>query len=150
MKYNKYFNAVAALIIAVALCGCAGTPVTENTASREYVTSSKAENVSCPVVSETVSEPDTASETVSEMNSESVQSRLQVSEDHGTQSSESESVTSTVPNELSHQQSRVVYRTPTGKRYHFDPECGGKNSTATTLDAAVDSGLTPCKKCANG
>lgn len=42
-----------------------------------------------------------------------------------------------------------IYRTPTGKRYHFDPDCGGKNSYAVTLDEALDEGLTPCKKCAD-
>lgn len=36
------------------------------------------------------------------------------------------------------------YRTPTGKRYHLDPNCGGKNSYRTTNI----SGLTPCQKCA--
>ena len=36
------------------------------------------------------------------------------------------------------------YRTPTGKRYHLDPNCGGKNSYRTTNI----SGLTPCAKCA--
>ena len=44
--------------------------------------------------------------------------------------------------------SRTVYKTPTGKRYHFDPDCGGKNSTATTMSEAKSLGLTPCKKCA--
>lgn len=43
----------------------------------------------------------------------------------------------------------TVYRTPSGKRYHLDPDCGGKNSSATTLDSAKASGLTPCQKCAN-
>ena len=43
---------------------------------------------------------------------------------------------------------RQVFRTPTGKRYHFDPDCGGKNSYQTTLEAAKSAGLTPCKKCA--
>lgn len=41
-----------------------------------------------------------------------------------------------------------VYRTPHGKRYHFDSDCGGKNSYQITMDAAISSGLTPCKKCA--
>lgn len=36
------------------------------------------------------------------------------------------------------------YRTPTGKRYHLDPDCGGKNSYRTN----TISGLSPCKKCA--
>lgn len=43
---------------------------------------------------------------------------------------------------------KQVFRTPTGKRYHFDPDCGGKNSYQTTLEAAKSAGLTPCKKCA--
>lgn len=36
------------------------------------------------------------------------------------------------------------YRTPTGKKYHLDPNCGGKNSYQTS----DISGLTPCSKCA--
>lgn len=42
----------------------------------------------------------------------------------------------------------AVYRTPSGTKYHFDPDCGGKNSYQTTLDKAKRAGLTPCKKCA--
>lgn len=42
----------------------------------------------------------------------------------------------------------AVYRTPKGKRYHFDPNCGGKNSYKTTLQQAKSAGLTPCQKCA--
>lgn len=41
-----------------------------------------------------------------------------------------------------------IYRTPTGKRYHLDAECGGKNSYEVTLDDALNAGLTPCQKCA--
>ena len=44
--------------------------------------------------------------------------------------------------------SKTVYVTPTGKRYHFSSTCGGKNSSATTLSQALARGLTPCKKCA--
>ena len=36
------------------------------------------------------------------------------------------------------------YVTPTGKKYHLDPNCGGKNSRRTTNI----SGLSPCSKCA--
>ena len=43
--------------------------------------------------------------------------------------------------------SDAVYRTPSGKKYHFDPECGGKNSYETTLEDAKKVGLTPCSKC---
>jgi len=44
--------------------------------------------------------------------------------------------------------SGTVYVTPTGKKYHLDPDCGGKNSTATTLNKAKANGKTACKKCA--
>ncbi len=40
-----------------------------------------------------------------------------------------------------------VYRTPYGKRYHYDPNCGGKNSYKITVEEAEKDGLTPCKKC---
>lgn len=43
----------------------------------------------------------------------------------------------------------TVYVTPTGKCYHLDPDCGGKNSSATTLTRAKNSGYQPCKKCAS-
>lgn len=43
--------------------------------------------------------------------------------------------------------SSVVYITPTGKKYHFNSGCAGKNSVETTLAEALDKNLTPCKKC---
>ena len=42
----------------------------------------------------------------------------------------------------------TVYITKSGKRYHQDPNCGGKNAWATTLEDAKKRGLTPCQKCA--
>lgn len=44
--------------------------------------------------------------------------------------------------------SRTVYRTPTGKKYHYSPTCGGKNSYAISIDEI--GSLQPCKKCAGG
>ncbi len=44
---------------------------------------------------------------------------------------------------------QAIYRTPTGKRYHYDRACSGKNSYEVTLNEALESGLTPCKKCAS-
>lgn len=60
---------------------------------------------------------------------------------------EPEPETETIPSAPT-QNSTTVYRTPSGKRYHLDPDCGGKNSYATTLDDATAVGLTPCQKCA--
>ena len=42
----------------------------------------------------------------------------------------------------------VVYITPTGKRWHADPDCGGVNSYPVRLSEAERRGLTPCHKCA--
>lgn len=44
-------------------------------------------------------------------------------------------------------QSRTVYVTPTGKRYHYDNHCNGGSYSESTLDSALARGLTPCKKC---
>ncbi|MBO5370160.1 MAG: hypothetical protein J6B23_05735 [Clostridia bacterium] len=40
-----------------------------------------------------------------------------------------------------------VYITPSGKKYHFNSGCAGKNSVETTLAEALNKNLTPCKKC---
>ncbi len=42
--------------------------------------------------------------------------------------------------------SRTVYVTPSGEKYHYDPNCGGKNSSPTTLNKAKIT-RDPCKKC---
>lgn len=45
-------------------------------------------------------------------------------------------------------ESKVVYVTPSGKRYHYSKSCAGKNAKETTLDEAVAAGKTPCGTCA--
>lgn len=55
--------------------------------------------------------------------------------------------TSTVTESNDQEASQTVYITPTGKRYHDSPTCGGKNSFETTLKDAKADGYTPCKKC---
>ena len=46
--------------------------------------------------------------------------------------------------------SRTVYITPTGKRYHYNGNCNGGTYIRSTLSEAQAMGLTPCKKCAGG
>lgn len=48
------------------------------------------------------------------------------------------------------QNERKVYRTKTGKRYHYDSSCNGGDYYEVTLSDAQNAGLTPCKKCAGG
>ncbi len=48
------------------------------------------------------------------------------------------------------EEGELVYRTPTGKRYHYNPACAGVNRIESTVDESIMLGLTPCKKCAGG
>lgn len=40
-----------------------------------------------------------------------------------------------------------VYATPKGERYHYEADCGGKNSAEIAWDAVDRRGLTPCGTC---
>lgn len=40
-----------------------------------------------------------------------------------------------------------LYAAPSGKRYHYDPQCPGRNSREITWADVERRGLTPCKKC---
>lgn len=42
---------------------------------------------------------------------------------------------------------KKVYRTKSGKRYHYDDNCNGGTYYETTLNKALAAGLTPCQKC---
>ncbi len=44
---------------------------------------------------------------------------------------------------------RIVYKTPTGKRYHYSLDCAGKNGTPITISEAKELGLTLCNNCKN-
>lgn len=45
--------------------------------------------------------------------------------------------------------SRTVYITKTGKKYHYSDQCNGGTYYPTTLDEALRKGLEPCGKCVN-
>lgn len=81
-----------------------------------------------------------------EASTTSSKQRKTTSTTSSTSKAKSKSTSSKASSNKSYGQS--VYVTPTGKRYHYSPTCGGKNSTASTLSAAQARGLTPCKKCA--
>lgn len=44
-------------------------------------------------------------------------------------------------------ETRTVYVTQTGKRYHYDNSCNGGTYYPSTLEEALSRGLTPCEKC---
>lgn len=43
--------------------------------------------------------------------------------------------------------SRIVYRTETGSKYHYENPCGNGTYYEISLDDAEATGLEPCKKC---
>ena len=65
-------------------------------------------------------------------------------------SSEASSTSATTIKSTQADISDMVYRTPTGKRYHLDSDCAGVNRIESTVDESTMLGLTPCKKCAGG
>lgn len=48
---------------------------------------------------------------------------------------------------VSDENSRTVYVTETGSRYHYDSSCNGGTYYESTLEEAEARGLTPCNKC---
>lgn len=59
------------------------------------------------------------------------------------------STVETTESKDSSNQSRTVYITKTGKRYHYDNNCNGGTYYPSTLSEAQSRGLTPCNKCVN-
>ena len=53
----------------------------------------------------------------------------------------------TTTEETTKDNSRTVYTTPTGEKYHFSKSCAGKNAIEHTLNEVKDT-YEPCKKCA--
>ena len=57
------------------------------------------------------------------------------------------STSTSKPSTAQNPQPRTVYVTETGKRYHYSSTCNGGTYYASTLQAALARGLTPCQKC---
>ena len=96
--------------------------VTSNTASKSNSTSSKTNNTTTSKINYSSSKSQTPASPSSKKPTTSVESNKN--------------------------NSNVVYITPTGERYHYSATCGGENSYKVSLNDALKSGLTPCKKCA--
>ena len=50
---------------------------------------------------------------------------------------------------LDPEEGRVIYVTPSGSKYHLDPDCAGENAIATTYYDAEMMEIDPCGKCVN-
>ena len=132
---------------------------TTNTQSEEQTTNVSIENTTEETVQPKQEEPKSSTpSSYSSTASSSSKASTSTSTSSSTQSKSTKQTTTSSEAKQSNsgsstsssstQNSQTVYVTPTGKRYHLSPTCGGKNSTATTLSNAKSMGLTPCKKCA--
>ena len=132
---------------------------TTNTQSEEQITNVSIENTTEETVQPKQEEPKSSTpSSYSSTASSSSKASTSTSTSSSTQSKSTKQTTTSSEAKQSNsgsstsssstQNSQTVYVTPTGKRYHLSPTCGGKNSTATTLSNAKSMGLTPCKKCA--
>lgn len=54
-----------------------------------------------------------------------------------------------IQQEKNDQNSRTVYITKTGEKYHYSDQCNGGTYYPSTLGEALARGLTPCGKCVN-
>lgn len=93
----------------------------------------------------------------SENSSESEQKSAEPPTESIATSPSSKAPTASVPESTAEPQSstnqsneRTVYVTETGSKYHYDNNCGNGTYYESTLQVALNRGLTPCKKCAGG
>lgn len=78
-------------------------------------------------------------------NKEATSTNVQKSTDPKTTSSQTSTSNETSSN-INNSHGKIIYGTPTGKKYHYDPDCAGKNARVITNT----KGLEPCKKCVIG
>lgn len=76
---------------------------------------------------------------------EKKQTTTSSSTQNSTKTTSSQKVPSTSSSE-NNSHGKIIYGTPTGKKYHYDSDCAGKNAKVITST----NGLEPCKKCVLG
>jgi cytoskeletal protein RodZ len=107
---------------------------TDSESTREYATETESDSLN-------VSESETE-ESVTVTTNEETTSELEAI----TQTT-SESYDTTESEDTTQKSEKIVYKTPTGKRYHYLKSCAGPNAEEIELDDATKIGLTPCKTC---
>ena len=154
-KFNisteKKLHIIIPIILFLISCMC--MPTEETTVPTNNETNNTVNEAVTNITENTTTEDNSSEENTENQQSEKTENTEEEQKQENTTSSEpkqeepKKETTTTTPSAPT-TNSQTVYRTPTGKKYHLDPDCGGKNSKATTLDSALSSGLTPCQKCA--
>ena len=143
VEMKKILCVVTCLVMMLSFTGCdAGTPVSE---------SGDKETVATITKEDTKTDRTTTKKQTAEATKRTTTTQKASAENITTvktTTTKQKTKATTVKTTEEQKNSITVYVTPSGKRYHLDPDCGGKNSSATDLDRAINMGKTPCKKCA--
>ena len=143
---------VSAIIALLFIIGCASSTTEEHTEPAINSDNTIAEYASDEISSE-IKEITTKQETTTKITTEAETTteittieKTTVAETTTEKAPETEKTTTEKVQETEKPAGRTVYITPSGKKYHLDPDCGGKNSRAVSIDNV--GGRGPCNKCA--
>lgn len=164
-KRRKWPYALLALLLIIVI-GSTANGTEPDTSQADQPTVSASTDVSVPAddadeeqeqapdTSEPETIPDQAPETTQAPVEAPVQEPIQTPVTHTqkptTQPTEPISSAPAEPTPAPSQDAKTIYVTPTGKRYHYNPHCNSGTYIPSTLQDALDAGLTPCKRCAGG
>ncbi len=164
----KKFLCVLTVVLALLLCGCEGFNEPATTVERDLnelldeiltttvpeevtnVEDEEPETTTPPTEAPETDAPETEAPVTDAPKTDAPETDAPETEETTKKTEATTKKTEAKTDKPSDDESKTVYTTPTGKRYHFDEACGGKNAKPTTLGEAVKKGLTPCKKCAGG
>lgn len=163
---NRHIVAILAVLFAAlfALASCSGNVAEPESTSADYVaeavgSESKSESETETVTEEqTTAEETTAEETTQEQTTAekktkatekpaTTEKKTTTKAAATTQKKATTKKATTTTKKADSAQSRTVYRTKTGKKYHYENPCGNGEYYAVSLDDAIAAGLQPCQKC---
>ncbi len=143
MEIKRFLSIAFVMVLLSVFVGCDdGYEVDSSFFENTFVTSSKEGSIF--LTSTTLSEVSSSSSSSDISSKQSTSLKLNESKDITSSAVQSSEVSITQEPETN---SKTVYITPSGKRWHLSESCAGKNAMATTLEKAEEKSLTPCKKC---
>lgn len=142
VEWNKIVKIFATILIPIIAITISVLPLTANDNTQEEQT---------PVV-ETISEistteaPTTTEPTTQETTTE--QTTVSTTKQQTTTTTNATTTTQKETTTQKQSSGRIVYVTPSGKKYHYIKSCPGKNAREVNLDDVIDT-HQPCEKCVN-
>lgn len=138
MNMKKFILFLVAIFF---MCGCVDANV-----DNPFVSETATENLTTTSVTTT-----TTTITATEVASTTTTTRLTTETTQNTTTTQHVTTTLKTTKKTTTQhvasKGQKVYKTPTGKKYHYNGNCGNGTYIETTLEEALRIGLEPCKKC---